>query len=372
MAIIDQLNSISQEAVDGRVNENFFEVNPWLSLVTGRNMSGTDRGRPGTRDLLGGLRPRSAAERRSVLGSPKKQITVMSSKFGGGAGVGYRGTAPNVTTMDITGALEIPWTLHIQPVKVSKDDVQAGMGDHQIVDIMQRAVDQGVSELEDLVGTSTISGNPASQTAKQLTEYVSIIATLDIDLNAAYLNSSSRVTTDTFLLPALYHDSATLNFDWSLIDDVNKGGGGDNFNPNGGAATLGTGVDLVLCNPTLFYDSILPKARADGHQIISSDGMQELGLVGFRRPVVRYMTSLITYDPHFPATGKDGSSKSYLACLTLKTWEFESHPEATFSIGAWSDLQPNTRERAFGADLELKARLICNKPSANGLYGNVN
>lgn len=371
MALIDQLNAISQEAVDGRVNESFFEQNVWLSLLTGRSMTTKERGRPGTKDLLGSLRPKSAAERKSLLGSNKAQVTVMSAKFGGGKGIGYRENPGNVTTLDTTAALEIPWTKHIQPIKVTHDDVDAAMGEFQIVEVMQRAVNQGMSELEELVGVSLVSGNPASQIAKQLSEYISIIATLDVDVTSTYANSDNRITTDTFLLPALYHDSAVKNFDWALIDDINVGLNGDNNNPNGGAATLGTGIDMVLTNANLFYKVIIPKARSDGHQLINATEMHELGLVGFKRPVVRYMNTLITFDPNFPALAKNGTAKSYLAGLTMDSWEFQTHPSHAFSISKWTDLQPTTRESAFQADISLKGRLICNNIARNGLFANV-
>lgn len=367
---VDFVNTNSQELVDGRVNEGFFPFNVFLSQIVGRSLT-EDGGRPGVRDMLGSLRPSSSAEKRAILGSNKAQVSFMTKEMGGGAGVLYRGVAPQIAELDITGAVEIPWTVHIQPVKVMKDDVDKAQGSFQIIDVQARAINQAMKEADKLIGVSLISGNPASQTAIQLEEYISIIATLDVDLNAAWAGSGNRITTDTFLLPALYHDSATLNFDWSLIDDMNRGGGGDNNNPNGGAATLGTGVDLVLCNESLFYQTILPKARADGYQIITKGKMHEAGLVGFMRPVVDYMGAMITFDPNFPTLAKNGTAKSYLAGLTMESWEYQLHPSHDFRITPWVDVQATTRERAFVADIEITGRLICNEPWKNALFANV-
>lgn len=366
---LDLFNASAQDFLDGRVRQGFFERNTFLSLLSGRNMASKARGKPGLRDLLGSMRPKTAAEKQSLRGSTFYEPVIMTAKFGGGGGVGYRDTAPQVTTLDTHGAIKVPWTLFMQQVKVSKDDLQAASGQFEVVRLLRNAMDIGVQELEENVSTSVWAGNPASQTAKQLAAFVGIVPTLDPETQDAYFGSAGRKATDTFLLPAYYSVAAAHNFDWSLISNVNKGGG-DVPNPNGGAATLGNGVDLVLCNETLFYDTIEPKARADGHQIITSGGMQEIGLVGFERPVVKYMNTLITFDPSCPA-GQTG--KSAMACLTLGSWTFQVHPDSDFKIGPWVDLQNvGTRERALAADIELKGRLVCERPWLNGFYDDVN
>lgn len=366
---LDLFNASAQDFLDGRVNQGFFERNTFLSLIAGRNMSSKARGKPGTRDLLGAMRPSSAAEKKSLRGSTFYEPTMMTAKFGGGGGVGYRATAPAVANVDTHGAIKIPWTLFMQQVKVMKDDLQAASGQFEVVNLLKNAMDIGVQELEENISTSLWAGNPASQTAKQLSAFIGVATVLDTDISATYGGSANRESTDTFLLPAYIESDSAVNFDWSLIDNVNKGGG-NHANPNGGAATLGNGVDLVLCNETLFYDSVLPKARADGHQIITSSGMQEVGLIGFSKPVVKYMNTLITFDPSCPA---GATGKSALACLTLGSWSFQVHPDSDFRVGPWVDLQNvGTRERALAADIELKGRLTCERPWLNGYYNDVN
>lgn len=367
----DFFNQSAQDFLRGRVNKGFFERTTFLSFIGMRNMSSQERGKPGMRDLLGAMKPRTAAERSSLRGSTFYSPTIMTAEFGGGGGVGYRDVAPGVTNVDTHGGLQVPWTLFMQQVKVMKDDLQAASGRFEVVRLLENAMDIGVSELEKNVSTSLWTGNPASQTAKQLSDFVGLSPALDPAVSATYFGSASRITTDTFLLPAYYNSSSAVNFDWSLIDQVNKGGGGDTAHTRGGASTLGNGVDLVLSNETLFYDSILPKARADGHQIITSaDDQHEVGIVGFNRPVVKYMNTLITFDPSCPA-GTTG--KSALACLTLGSWTWQVHPDSAWKIGPWVDLQNvGTRERALAADIELKARLVCEQPWLQGYYDDVN
>ena len=358
----------AQDLLDGRINEGFFQQNPFLSLVSARNLSATQRGKPGLQNLLGAMRPQSSAERKSLRGSTFYRPRMMTGKFGGGGGVGYRQPAPGANNVNTTGALTVPWTLFMQQAKVMKDDLQAASGEFEVGNLLKEAIDIAVKELEQNVSTSVWTGNPTSQTANQLEDFVGIATALDTDIQATYFGSGNRESVDTFLLPAYIESDSAVNFDWSLIDNVNKGGG-NHANPNGGAATLGSGVDLVMCNPTLFYDSVKPKARADGHQIITQSGMHEKGMVGFQRDVVDYNGTLITFDPSCPA---GATGKSALACLTLRSWTFQIHPDSAFKIGAWTDIQASTRERALVADIEVKGRLVCEEPWLQGYYNDVN
>jgi hypothetical protein len=160
-------------------------------------------------------------------------------------------------------------------------------------------------------------------------------------------------TSETMIKPALFSSTASTPFAWSLIDAVDRDG----------AATKGPGVDLVMCNEDLFFDVILPKARAEGQTIIHAGQENPLfGKVGFSKDSIMYRDKIITWDTAIQA--------SHLYCLTTSSLELEIHPDANFRVSPFVYL-PDTgvsKDRAHKADIDLQARFVCTKPWLNGLY----
>lgn len=361
---LDQFNAIAQDFIDGNVNSGFFQRNVLLNLVTGRAGSDQKNGRPGALGLSGRTAGMKKAEKEYLRGSTFYEPTIQTAKFGGGSGVAYRGSTNTVTNVDVVGALKFPWTMFDQPVKVFKDDLDAASGRFKIVNLISEAVTMATNELDELVANAMWSGNPASQSAKQMTTFIGLRVALDSGANYTTYGNVDK-TVETELKPAYYSETATA-FSWGLIDQVQKGG----TNPNGGAATLGRGANLVLVNSALYYDTIKPLAIADGKDVISAGQMADMGMIGFRNECVKYGNVIITFDPRCPAG--DSSAKSQMAVLTMDEWKLQIHPDYDFKWSGWTDKEPINRERALEGSLQLKARFITEKPWLHGYFTQVN
>lgn len=363
---LDQFNTIAQDFLDATVYSAIFKRTPLLTIFTGQAAADQKFGKPGTYNLLGGRTAvMSKAQKTELRGSTFYEPAIESNEFGGATGVAYRGSVGQVQTVDITGAMKFPWTMFDQPMKVMKDDLDAASGSFKVVNLIQQSVTNATNGLAKYIAPTLFSGNPSSQSAKQLSTFIGLRVALDSGANyATYGNVDKTVQTE--LKPALYNATAT-GFNWSLIDAINAG---DGTNPNGGAATLGNGVDLVIVNESLFYNTIKPMARADSYQIITATDLPEYHKLGADREVVMYGRVPIIFDPYCPAG--TSSARSMMYGLSTESWVVQIHPDYDFKRTDWVDQEPITGERSLTSHIQFKARLVCTRPALNGLYTAVN
>lgn len=358
---LDYFNSIAQDTLEYAAN-NIAEKNVLLYYLTGRAGASQKDGRPGaTTRLNGRAKNLPKAVQRSLAGSTYWEPVVVTQDQGGGGGVSYREAVGDVSELDILGAMKFAWTMFSVPAKVMKDDLDTTAGNNNAtMDLLKTHLQVCMNRLEQLINLSLFTGNP-TQTTKQWNAFLGLVSGLAATGN--YGNVDKAV--ETVLKPSFVSTSAE-NFSWNMIDRINQGG----TNPNGGAATLGTGIDLVIVNHDLFTDTIRPLAIADGKDVISMSRMAEIGMVGFERDVVKYGDVLITYDPACP-TGTS-AAKSYLFGLTTKSWRFITHPQYDFKWSGWTDLEAVTGERAVRGYAQLKAIFGTPSPALNGMFTAVN
>lgn len=361
-----EYESIAQDMLEATVFSGIFQRTPFLTLATGQNTSDEAYNKPGGLTLIGGRTAGMPKMMKQALrGSTYYEPAIETNGQGGGKGVGYRESLGTVSNIDILGAMKFPWSHYTQPMKIMFDDIDAAQGDFKVVDLLQTTMKNAMHSLQKLIAPDLFTGNP-TQTNKVLNAIIGARVALDSGSTyATYGNVDKTVQTE--LKPALFSSTVTA-FDWSLIDAVNAG---DGTNPNGGAATLGPGVDLVIVNQNLFYNTIKPKARADSYQIINvGEELPEFGKIGWMKEAVRYGSTLIIFDPYCPAGTSSALSQMY--CLTANSWRMQIHPDYDFNKTKWVDQREITQENAMIARVDFKGRLVCPQPWLNGLYTAVN
>ena len=362
---VTEYNAIAKFASFDVVYSPQYKRTPLLTFATGVSANDIRNGKPGTYGIIGGRSSNTTKMMKASLrGSTFRQVPIEIAKFGNAAFIPYRGALPSVANIDIVSSLKFAWTLGDQPAKVMMDDIDAAEGDFRIINLFETSTRNAMGGVQELVQNSLWTGYPTDQTANTWDSYLGIVAALD-DGNTYPIFGGANKTVQTELKPAYFSSTAT-SFTWGLIDNVNKGG----TNPLGGAATLGPGVDLVLANASLYYDTIRPMAISDGKDIITGNDIPQNGMVGYIKEAVRYGQTLITFDPYCPAG--TSSAKSYLACLTTSSWFFENHPDYDWKFLDWQNQEQITNERAFTSQAQVKGRWICVQPWLNGLYTAVN
>jgi len=144
-----------------------------------------------------------------------------------------------------------------------------------------------------------------------------------------------------------------------------------------GCADIGQGVTLMLCGPSLFPTFVSQVQGRGG--VVTYGGLPEMGEFGYKRPILRFNNTWVTYDPNIPdkarvhpLTAATKFAKNAVSCLNLDTWTVAFDPEAKFTV----DKPFNLAQTDGGKDAmksQIRTELIvCNEaPKANVWFDDV-
>lgn len=348
-----QMYAIAKEAFDANLYSGQFESTPFLEILMGmhaREMFGV----PDLTKTFGAGNQIPQGMRDQLRGSTFKKLKFNNGTFGGGGAVTERGQTPTVTNTDVITSNAIGWYMHAQPIKIWKHEIEANQSDYGIGQLTIEAVDIAWNEMRENIGSQVLTGAPTSETAGIWDNFNGVADIIEHTTSTTY----GSLTKATNGLDA-YNNLSAATFGWNLIDTVNKSA----------AAIKGPGVDLVLVDENLFYDVVLPKARAEG-QTTSFDGgagpmdIPRLGLVGFQRDWVKYGKAHIICDPKMTA--------QHMYCLVSEDWGIEVHPDHNFSISKFTDRTDEPgQDYAVTGQITLKARMYCKRPWRQGYFDTV-
>lgn len=125
----------------------------------------------------------------------------------------------------------------------------------------------------------------------------------------------------------------------------------------------GMGLDLMLCNGTLFKKA-KKEAKAKGGLVINDGGIPDFGKFGFKRELVKIDNTWIVYDPGCPAGDVVG--------LNLGTWTFAVHPDANFKVSEPFDMSKvKGGEDAQVGHVRTEVMLVCENPAMNVYFDSV-
>lgn len=317
-------------------------------------------GRPSKAKFFGSAMGMSSAEKMQKLGSMDHQISFVKSEPDDGGTVTYGGTAPTAAAFaeDNAGTAEFRWTHYMEPLKFRKHALQFAKGDTQvrsIVDQMSRPVQERMFKR---ISTDFWTGSLNSTAQNQRVWQGVIGVENQVNENDTWgrVDRSTETELNANVLAAGTDigDSTTVNLD--MIRRINHGftkeSGGD-FEGIATKTTDGRGAYCVITHPQI-YQSLA--AESQGHYQIHQSGIPGSGLGGFKKPIIEYDTSYITYDPFCPA------GKMYLLYLDAWSLEVQQGYDWTFT-----GLQDNSKLQ-YGGDLiewgyyEYMPRFICHAP----------
>jgi len=365
--IRDAINAHVQDNINKRVVDSFTTYSPiWYFLGAGATYDRKNpykdgkAGRPSKAKFFGSGMGMSKAEKIEKLGSMDHQITFVKEEPDDGTEVSYGGSAPTPAGFaeDNAGTAEFRWTHFMEPLKFRKHSLQFAKGDTQvrsIVDQMSRPVQ---NRLFKRVSSAFWTGslNAAQQNAKVWAGVIGIENQVNENDTWGRVDRSSETELNANVLAAGTDigDGTAVSLD--MIRKINHGftkeSGGD-FEGIATKTTSGEGANCVITHPEL-YQSLA--SEAEGHYQIFQGGVPGSALGGFKRPIIAYDNTYVTYDPFCPS-GK-------MFALNLGAWSLEVQQGYDWTF---SGLQDNSKLQ-FGGDLiewghyEYMPRFICHAP----------
>ena len=356
-----EFRNLAQDEINKKVNSNQFQSNPLLGLWLGRSRQAGKLDRPGGLVQLGGV---SVPRLSNITAIPSnvREEPFQTAVQGGGTKPGYRGNSPviNVATM-VDETLRFYMTDYLQPFKVFHQDLRSSRSPHGTYDLLVTALDSAMNELENDIANDIFRGSPGSQTANVWDDLLGLRVSIDDGTNTTTYGGVDKTVT-TILKPALYSETAVA-YNWSLHDDVDRTA----------AALRGPGIDLSICNPNLYYQTIKPKAIADGRAVVienASDMPISMQVLGFRNDVVKYGNVHIMSDRN--VNDASGSNKSMLFHLTASDWYMEIDPRENFKVTEITDESLVAGgDLAFSGHIKFSARMFMRHPKWHGLHTDV-
>jgi hypothetical protein len=344
------VRAYADRQIRAKLNSGLFDLPPLLAYMAGKGLTDGVLGRPGVGAMIGKGRV-SNVKRESVDGSNEVHVRFLTERTGGFKVMGQRDTTPstgNDSQDQKVRSAYFRWMRCKQPIKVWNSTLLlAGNGKNKIADATDEAVDMAMEEMIEEIHQRLYTGNPSSQTDEVWDNLLGVEEAMHTT------NTYGGVNRSTYVAWASNRVTTAKTATLSLIDDANI---------IQGLKKRGGGVDLVLCDETL-YNKFKQEALARQGTLLLP-GTPEMSEVGQLKEAVRY--NGVTIVPDWKATA------SYVYLFTSKDWFFQTSPQENWTTSEFTDQSTVPGgDDAITANISLMARLVCERPWNQLLYTNV-
>lgn len=355
------------------VHSNFSNTKPLLWIMVGRDKAELEKlGNPQTGLQFGGRQLMGEATRKVTTGSEKHELVYQKDQTPATSTLDYQATStPTQSTgfaEDNFGTAEFNWTDYWTPVRFSQHAVDHAEGNRvQVESIVELATMQAVQRHMEKIQTDLVTGTPSSQTTRLWDSLIGMQHTIsdgstDSSSFATYGNVDRTSETE---LAAIVKDVDTEVSNGDLADTkvrldlIRKAKIGYGLNK-----TFAGAGDFVVVGADLF--ETLAQEAEDRNLRTITGGIPEVGMEGFKLPIIEYGDSLVTFDRDVP----DGE----MWILTSRSWMMEFAQGANFTLD--SGFHQAWREEEGGGyynwgHFHSKSRLICREPWLQFKYINL-
>lgn len=342
---------------------------------------GETAGRPTAGRFLGCGAGMSTAQKMETLGSSNHQIRFVKAEPNDGGSVAYGGNYPTAAAYaeDNFGTAEFRWGHYVEPVEMRKDSLMMAKGETAVKSLADESTKPALERMFKRVTqdfwTGSLSGtqqNAQIWGGNALTDsgvlglqhqvgsgnvFGRVDRAVETSLNANVWAASTQIGTSTTV-------------ELEMIRAVQLGfTRADTSAEVEGIATktsTGIGADCVVAGAALFRTLA---AEADGRYEITTNGIPNSALAGFKGKCINFDDTYIVLDPKCPA------GEMYLT--TMDSWSLEIQKGKDFMF---SGLNDNTKLQRGGpavewGHFEFVPRLICHQPhlqtKITGLTANI-
>ena len=369
----DGINTYVRDLISPMLHSSYATTKPLLRLMAGPDASGLDKlGDPDFGVIIGG-KNLGRAEKQMLNGSKVHKFRYQKAQTDTAENVLPGAATPAATGFaeDNVGTAGNKWVHFWNPIKIREDSVNDARNggspeatNLQIAAIVEEAVGQGFQRAlekqqaqlwagtltsaqqardhgwEDYLGLVHQVSDGTSTGETDYTHIGNVDRTAETELKAKVNLAADLVTAGIMTAT----DNVTLDvLRWLKIN-----------NTYGGVTNKYAGAgNLAITTPAQWLKLA---DDADSNQVFSVGKLGDVGMDGFKYPVIQADNTLVTYDPDCT------SGCLYLLCTDH--WVFEVQSGSNFQVEPWQEKWRNEEGGEYyrWTQIHAKTRLTCTRP----------
>jgi hypothetical protein len=350
-----------------KITSNVSKTKPVMAMIVGGQVEELDKlGDPNTGMMLGGRDLMGEATRIITSQNETHEVVFQDDITDVAAAITYRGSLSASTKFaeDSFTSMAFKWSDYWAPFKFGQHSIEVANNDQlKIQSILELSLQQAAQQLLDQVNEDMWTGalTEAQQVAASNALWPNVIGlqqAVDDGLSGTpvkFYGGVDRSTATgkpeiqgyTILAASLPDTKVRLN----LIRRAKMVGDGTT-----GLCDTYAGAGTFAVTTATLFNTLMEEAEDRNIRVIDG-GVPELGMEGFKQPMIQYGTTYITYDVECP------SGEMYV--LTPRSWVFEVSPGANFQLDG--NIVENWKVVEAGGyynwgRLHAKVRLVCREP----------